>query len=339
MRYLNPRIIKMLAATSAACMFCFASAAHAEADKIKVGTQFGLAYLPLVLMESDHIWEKNAKALGVDVNVDYARLGGGSALNDALISSSVDVVAGGFAPMLVMWDKTQTSFKVKALAALNASPVDILANRPQVQNLKDFTEDDRIAVPSIRTSIQAIVLMAAAEKEFGPGQAGKLDNQTVAMQHPDATAALGIDKSPIAGYVSSSPFQEMLLKNPKISKVTDSYKVFGGPTTLSVSYAKDSFSKNNPLLTKAFYTSLDEAFAMIKKDPEGAIAKYKAVTGDRTDSALLLETIKSPDCIYGSTPMATLKMAELMNRVGILKSSPTSWKDYFTEQSYAYPGN
>ena len=44
-----------------------------------------------------------------------------------------------------------------------------------MKTIKDFTEKDRIALPAVRVSIQAVVLQMAAEKVFGKGQEHKLD--------------------------------------------------------------------------------------------------------------------------------------------------------------------
>jgi len=313
--------------------------AKAETGKVGVATQFGLAYLPLIVMEHDRLWEKQAAALGETMTVDYLRLGGGGALNDALISDSVDIVAGGTAPMLVLWDRTTTSFKVKGLAALCAAPIDILTNKPGVKSLADFQADDRIAVPSIRVSLQAIVLMAASERAFGAGQANRLDNLTVSMQHPDALAALSVANGPIAGYVSSSPYQEIALKKPGISKITDSFAAFGGPSTFSVVYAKDAFVRKNPKITAAFYAALREALASIARDPNAAVDKYLVVTHERTDRALLQEIMTRPDFSFGIEPKATLALAQLMQRVGLLKQKPTSWKDFFAEPLHAGQGS
>ena len=123
LKILCDAIIRCAAAAAVLAAASFGGAACAETGTVRVATQFGLAYLPLVVMEHDHLWEKQAKMLGLDVTAEYIRLGGGGALNDALISDSVDMVAGGPAPMLILWERTQTSFKVKGLAALNASPI------------------------------------------------------------------------------------------------------------------------------------------------------------------------------------------------------------------------
>lgn len=312
--------------------------ASAEIGKVRVATQFGIAYLPLIVMEHDRLWEKHAEALGVKTAVDYVRLGGGGALNDALISDSVEVVAGGVAPMLVLWDRTATSFKVKGLAALNASPIDILTNKPNVKSLADFKPEDRIAVPTIRSSIQAIALVAAAERAFGPGGRNRLDNLTVSMQHPDALAALTTPNSQISGYVASSPFQEIALGKPGIHKITDSFEAFGGPTTLSVVYAKDAFVKNNPKIVQAFYTALREALASIAADRGAAVGKYLAVTREKTDRALLEAIVARPDVTFGAEPTATLSIARVMFDVGLLKQKPKSWTEYFAEPIHAGNG-
>lgn len=311
----------------------------AAAEVLRVATQFGLAYLPLIVMEHDKLWETKARELGSDITVEYRRLGGGGALNDALLSDSVDLVAGGTAPMLFVWDRTAGSFDVKAVAALNTSPMDILTNKPAITSLKDFGPDDKIAVPSIRVSIQAISLMAASEKAFGPGQADKLGGLAVAMQHPDALTALIAPGSQISAYVSSSPYQELALKNPGIHKLTDSFAAFDGPCTFSVVYAKASFMTKHPKAAQAFYQALDEAMASIAKDRSTAIDKYLQVTGDRTDRALLEEILARPDFTFGVAPQGTLKLAQFMRKVGLLKHDTTSWKDYFMEPIHGQPGS
>src|SRR3546814_10155074 len=51
--------------------------------------------------------EKHAKKMGIgDVKVTMHRFSGGSAMNQALLSDSIDLAAGGVAPLLKLWDKT-----------------------------------------------------------------------------------------------------------------------------------------------------------------------------------------------------------------------------------------
>jgi len=93
--------------TAAVATAAFAiTPARAEMSHVKVATQIGLPYLPLIIMQHDKLWEAKAKEKGLDLTVEYARLGGGGPLNDALLSDSVQIASAGLAPMLVMWGKT-----------------------------------------------------------------------------------------------------------------------------------------------------------------------------------------------------------------------------------------
>src|SRR5262249_23017518 len=218
------RASMLLVAIAATAMSASVPRKAEATEQLRVATQFGLAYLPLIVMQHDKLWESEARKAGTDITVEYRQLGGGGSLNDALLSGSVDLGAGGTAPMLFVWDRTSGNFNVQALAALNCSPVDILTNRPEIKSLADFGAADKIAVPSVRVSQQALVLMKATEKLFGNGEADRLTDMTVAMQHPDALAALISPSSPIAAYVSSSPFQEVALQQTHIHKLTDSFE-------------------------------------------------------------------------------------------------------------------
>lgn len=322
-----------------ALAFALAPRAAPAAEQLRVATQFGLSYLPLIVMQHDKLWESEARKLGADISVEYRQLGGGASLNDALLSDSVNLVAGGTAPMLFIWDRTVGTFNVQAIAALNASPMAILTNKPDVKSLADFAPNDKIAVPSIRVSMQALALMKASEKEFGAGQTDRLADKTVAMQHPDALAALIAPNSPIAAYVSSSPFQEVALEKPGIRKLTDSFAAFDGPSTFSVVYAKADFARSHPDWTRAFYAALKQAMDAIASDPAASVDKYIEVTGDRTDRALLLSIMSRPDFTFTSTPQRTLDLAQFMHRAGLLKHDPKSWKDFFAEAVHDQSGS
>ena len=139
--------------------------------------------------------------------------------------------------------------------------------------------------------------------------------------------------------MSSSPYQEILLTKPGISKITDSFAAFGGPSTFSVVYAKDAFVQNNPKVMAAFYAALKEALASIAADRSGSVDKYLDVTHEKTDRALMEAILARPDFTFGIEPAGTLPLAQLMKRVGLLKQEPASWKDFFTGALHAGQGS
>ena len=85
-----------------------------------------------------------------------------------------------------MWDRTKGSVGVKAISAITNTDIYLNTRNPSIKSIRDFTDKDRIAVPSVKVSTQALFLQIAAEKEWGPGQHGKLDHLTVGLAHPDA---------------------------------------------------------------------------------------------------------------------------------------------------------
>ncbi|OYX11612.1 MAG: hypothetical protein B7Z15_11495 [Rhizobiales bacterium 32-66-8] len=323
----------------AAALMSLAVPAQAEMSTVRVATQIGLPYLPLIVMQHDKLWEEEAKKKGLDLTVEYARLGGGAPLNDALLSDSVQIAAAGLAPMLTLWDKTSKIYGVKGLSAINASPMYLLTNKPEIKSIKDFGPNDRIALPSVKVSIQAIVLAMGVEQAFGPGKSGELDSIQVAMAHPEAFAALTTKAGGITGYMASSPFQERALKVPGIHKVADSFSIQGGPATLSVIYAKADFVKNNPKLVETFMEAQRKAIALIRSDLKGSIDKYYAVTGDKTNRAVVEEILASPDYDFDIFPKESMKIADFMYRTGALKQKPASWKDYFFETVHSEKGS
>ena len=79
-------------------------------------------------------------------------------MNDAIISGSVDIAAGGIAPMMKLWDRTRESMRVKGIAALNSTSITLIANRDDIRTLADLKPNDRISVPIQKVSYDAVII-------------------------------------------------------------------------------------------------------------------------------------------------------------------------------------
>src|SRR5439155_15196735 len=110
-----------------------------------------------------------------------------------------------------------------------------------------------------------------AEKELGDPK--KLNQQIVAMSHPDATAAI-LSRREITCHLSSPPYQYEQLKDTGIHKVFDSYQAAGGPHTFNLVWASEKWVKTNPQLVKAVVEALREAIDVINKKPFEAAQLY-----------------------------------------------------------------
>jgi NitT/TauT family transport system substrate-binding protein len=305
-----------------------APAVAAESTEFHVARQPGIVYLQAVLMEEKKLIEKQAAALGLkDVKVKRSIITSGGVMTEALISGSIDMAITGVSNMLLLWDRTNGG--AKSVAGVAGVPFLLLTRNPKVKTLKDFGPEDRIAVPTIRASMQAMMLGIALEQAYGPGQHGRLDSNQVQLGHPDALQALINPRHEVNSHFSIPPFQNIALKSPDVHAVLNSIDVLGGPATITNAWAMQKYVDANPLKVKALTAALDEASDWIVKDPKGAAEVYLAVTKEKISVDELVEVVKQPGSIFSTTPQRSMLWADYMHRIGLLKVKPSSWKDYF----------
>jgi NitT/TauT family transport system substrate-binding protein len=308
-----------------------AAPAHAE-GKIRIAEQFGVVYLLLNVAQDQKLIEKHGKKNGVDIDVDWVKLSGGGAVNDALLSGSIDIAGAGVGPLLTIWDRTDGKQNVRAVASLGNFPYYLVSTNPKVKTIADLTEADRIALPAVTVSVQARILQMAAAKQWGIGEFKRLDRLTQAIPHPDAAAAVIAGQTEINAHFATPPFQDQeLAGNPKAHIVLNSYEVQGGPSSSTVLYATEKYLKENPKTYRALVDALAEAAALITSNPEAAADAYLRVNKSSIDRAFLLKVIKNPQVQFKVAPQNTLGLAQFMFKAGALKKEPKSWRDYFFE--------
>jgi NitT/TauT family transport system substrate-binding protein len=331
------------AVLTGAALLAGATAAQAE-GKIRVAQQFGIAYLILDVVKDQQLIEKHGKAAGLDIQVEWAQISGATAMNEALLAGSLDVVSAGVPPMLTLWDRTRGKQNVKAVAALGSLPNYLITTNPNIKKLSDFGDKDRIAVPAAGTGFQSRTLQIETAKLYGKDNAKKYDAISVSLPHPDATAALISGGTEINAHFSSAPFYyQALAGNPKVHKVLSSYDILGGPATFNVLYTTQKFHDANPKTYKAFYAALREAAEFIRKDKAAGTGKaadiFIRVQKSKLDPALVKKIIDDPENDFTTDPQNTYIYADKLHAIDVLKNKAASWKDYFFEEAHAHPGS
>ena len=324
-------MFKLSKAAALLAALSLAASASARAEgKIRIAEQFGVVYLLLNVAQDQKLIEKHGKKQGVDIDVDWIKLSGGAATNDALLSNSVDVVGAGLGPLLTVWDRTAGKQNVRAVASLGSFPYYLISTNPAVKSIADFGPKDRIALPAVTVSVQARILQMAAARQWGEAQFRKLDPLTQALPHPDATAAVIAGKTEINAHFANPPFQEQeLAGNPNAKIVLDSYQVLGGPSSATVLYATEKWVKENPKTYRAFLDALVEAAQLASTNPEAAADAYLRMNKNSIDRALLVKVIKNPKVQFSVAAQNTLGLAQFLHQVGAIRKKPESWRDYF----------
>jgi NitT/TauT family transport system substrate-binding protein len=323
----------------AALSWAMLPAAHAETSEIHVSRQYGISYLPLMIMEDQKLIEKHAKSAGTDVKVEWSKFASGAVMNDALLSGNLQFASGGVGPFTTLWAKTRGNLDVKAVSAINSMPLFLVTRNPNVKTVKDFTDKDKIALPAVKVSIQAVTLQMAAEKAFGEGQQNKLDHLTVSMAHPDAETALLSGRSEITAHLGSPPFQYQELEQQGMHKVFSSYDVLGGPATFNVVWTTKKFHDENPKVYAAFVAALDEATAMINRDKRAAAQTYLRISKDKDSLDDIVKMLNDPAIAYTTTPNNVMKYVNFMHKIGSIKVKPDSWKEMFFENAHSLSGS
>ncbi|TMH50809.1 MAG: ABC transporter substrate-binding protein [Betaproteobacteria bacterium] len=315
-------------------------AASAEVKEVQIARGFAIPHLPIMIMEHDKLLEKHALAAGLgDIRVTYSTIGGGSVMNDSLISGALSFGVGGPPPMLTLWDKTRSGIRVKGVCAEATMPLLLNTRNPNLKTVKDLTERDKIAVGAVKVSIQARLLQMAAAKAFGDAEFARFDALTVGMNSPDASAALRSGAGEVNTNFSLPPFQYAELKVPGIHTLVSSNDIMGGPHTFTMVYATSTFHDANPKTFQAFLAAIKEAIAIINRDKNGVARTYLQMTNSKEAVADIVAILDDPLVQFTMTPVGTMKFADFMYRIEALKNKPNSWQDYFFEEIQNLPGS
>ena len=325
---------------AAMMLFLLTEGAWAETAELRIAEQYGIAFLPLMIMRDQALVEKHAAKAGMaKLQVVWSKLGAVSAINDALLAGKLDFAAGGVPSLVTLWSKTKgTPGAVRGVVALGDIPNELVVSRPEVKSIRDFGPQDKIAVTAVKISNQAIALQMAAAREFGDAAYEKLDPLTIGMAHPDAAIALLSGKGAITAHFSSPPFMERETAKPPLHSILSTYDVLGGPATLNVIWTRVSFHDQNPKTYRAVVDALEEAVQILNRDKRAAAATYKRMSGDSESVEEILAILEDPRIVFTLTPHRVQRTAEFMHRVDRVKSRPASWKDLFFEDSHRLEG-
>jgi NitT/TauT family transport system substrate-binding protein len=333
------RLLLRLCAVAFALPVAVVAGVRAEVSELTVAQQYGVSFLPLMMMEKQALVQQRATAAGLSgLKINWAKVAGPSVMNDGLISGSIHFAAQGAPSLILLWDKTRG--QIKGVAAMTTYPLYLISRNPDVKTIKDFTSRDKIAVPSIKISTQAIMLQMAAATAFGDQDFAKLDALTVSLSHPDALLAFINNTAGVNSHYSSSPFYEQEIKVPGAHLVTTNYETLGGPATAVLLTASAKFRDANPKTYRALFDALNDAIDTINRDKRAAAQLYLEFSNDTTNSVDdIVRIINDKDYAYTLRPQKVLKTAQFMAKIGTLKQPPMSIDDLFFPEIAAQNGD
>ena len=311
---LNTLAFAALAATGQAAM--------AEPTEITVVHQNGIGYLPIYVMADQRLIEKHAERLGVHgLKANFKNLGAPGPIRDAMLAGQAQFGAMGVPGAILLADKTKADFK--ALGAIVSLPMVLNTTNPAVKTICDFKDGDKIALPTVMSSVQAVTLQMAAKKYCG--DAFVLDKFTISATHPDGMAQLLTGG--VTAHFTSPPFftDEIEKSHGKARSILSSYDLFGGKATFIELVGSDKWRLENPKAHEAVEAAFEEALAMINKDKEWAAGVYVRIEKPKDSLADVVKEVNSPLVEYTNVPLGTGNYAKFMKEVGTIKGD-YDWK-------------
>jgi NitT/TauT family transport system substrate-binding protein len=318
-----------------------AAAARAEPAELRIARGYPISYLPLMVMEHDQLVQKHLAAAGLSgVKVAYSTFAGPNGTTEALLSGNAEFVAGGIPALITLWAKTKDRLAVRAIATLSEMPLFLMTRNPEVRTIADFTERDKISLPTVKLSTQAIILEMAAEQRWGIGHHGRLDELTVSLGHPDALVAMLSGSNQIDSDFTAPPYQYVELRDPRFHRVLTSYEVLGGSHSFNAIWTTGKFHDANPRAAAAVLAAVREAMDLIAQDRGRAATIFLELSRSKeTSDALLKQILDDPETRFTTTPNNVMKFADFMYRTGSIKVKPASWKDLFFPEAQDQPGS
>jgi NitT/TauT family transport system substrate-binding protein len=309
--------------------------------QVKFAQQRGLLYLPVDEMVTGGVLQKEATKLGLGkVDATATTLSGPGPVVDAILSGAADYGTVALPSLLNLWEKTRGSAnEVKAVGTVSNGAMTLYTIDPAVKSLADFTAKDRIAVPTVRISFNAMMLQMACEKLWNDPH--RLDHLTVGIGHPDAVTALsaGWPKASITAHIAVQPYTERGLKIPGAHIITDSRQVFGGPLTQITLIATKRTKEKNPTLFKAVANALNESIKVANADKKAAAVLWKQAQKAPESVDELVHLLDDPGFEFTSQPHRIAYFAAFLNRIGTMKAKLGDWKELFWETAYNQQGD
>jgi NitT/TauT family transport system substrate-binding protein len=332
----------VVALSLAASMMALTSHVAMAADnEIRVVGAYGLQFLPTYVAIDKKLIEKHAVELGIaDPKVTFNWVSNGGAINDAIISDSSDIGQVPGPALVLLWNKTRGAQAIRGVLAASEIPPILLTIDPRIKTIDDYTDQDRIAMATVKISSYAIMMQMAAAQRYGWEQRNKFDPMSVQLGFSETMAALLSGGTEIKSTVIVPPYDAELLESGKAHQVLSLDDVLGGHGTLNVFATTEKFHTQNPKAFAAVKAAFIEAIQFINSDPRAAAEIFLKREPSKHDPDWIVKMMSNKNLVsFTPDPHRFGKLAAFLHQSGVINAEPASWRDLFFDQAAGLDGN
>jgi NitT/TauT family transport system substrate-binding protein len=307
-----------------------------RAGELRIGVGHGIGFLPLFLANDLKLFEKHAKAAGLNGRILIQRFYSAAALHQALEKGNLAAGTYGLSAFL---QAREAPKQMVAISGVTTLPMVLLTSRADISSLSDIKAGHKIAVP-LMTAPQMTYLRLQAQQWFTPGLWTRLQQQVIVMPHQEAVDALTEGKGDIAAYFSSPPFTQMAMKDSRVRPILSSVDALGGKSSFFILASPRETLAAQPQLAEVVAKAVDEAASIIAKDPKrAALTWLKYEPSHKLDAHAVEAILHDLKDEFGSGIYGVTATATFLARDGRLKSAVWNWKDVVAPALAAGPGS
>ena len=278
---------------------------HQTSDEIVIAEQYGLAYAPLQIMKEKGFLEDELEG---DTVVKWVKLANTAAIREAMLSDQLDVGFMGIPPFLIGVDQ---EMPWKIMTGLSQSPVGLITDHPSINNLEDLIYKGQIALPQ-PGSIQHILLAMALKDQIG--ESDLLDQQLIAMNHPEGYQAL-IGETQVIAQFTTPPYLFDGLKTDGIHMILSGEEAMGAPFTFIVGVCQENFYEEEASY-KSFLRALDRAYIFMENEKSETLAILSESYGLEED--ILESYLYEMDMVYDREVLGVERFIAFLREEGYI---------------------
>lgn len=307
---------KLLTVLLIAALLC-AVPALAEGAHLTIAYQYGLAYAPAVVAQTEGFIEK---AYDGDLEVEWVQMSSGADINTGIMSGSVDVGFMGVGPAITGISK---NVGYKIFTNLSGQEHGLMSNDAEIQSYDDIIGTNRqIALVNIG-SIQHIILARSLVENGYDAHA--LDANLVAMKHPDGMNALLTGSLPL--HLTTNPYIFRERETEGLHEIEALKAAWPRENSFIVGVAAVDLHDQKPELYAALCDGMAQAIAYVNDNLEATAALTCQYDGNSEADELRYLQMGS----YSTETRGVADMARFMYENAFIEADPGAYADLVFE--------
>lgn len=303
---------------AAALLLSCAFTAVAESPAhLTIAYQYGLAYAPLVMAQSESFIENAyAEATGGTLEIEWVQMSSGADINTGVMSGTVDVGFMGVGPAIIGISK---NVGYKIFTNLSGQENGMMANDDAIQSFDDIIgTDNQVALVNIGSIQHIILAKSLADNGYDPHA---LDANIVAMKHPDGMSSLLTGSVPL--HLTSNPYIYRERETEGLHEIEAVVKAWPKENSFIVGVAAVALYENDNRLYTALCDGIAAAIDYVNSNIEATAEVTSQFDGNSVEDEI--DYLQKGN--YAITTGGVEEMARFMYENAFVEADPGAYAD------------